>query len=187
MKSCLPPVAQLAIGRSQLSRSLGRDQTNDDIGPMLMLEFRREHHSRTHFRNVSAEKRANHDVTWLQRFSRSCSSNRLREAAVASARSSSDQESDHSMTRSRPSSASCCAQPSTFLASSGGSARTTLISDSSLALRIILFVIVCLPVSRPRCRVGLTPKSSLARECSPDPAAASPPSSSPNPPPNIAA
>ena len=137
MKSRMSPVTQLAIGRSQWSWRLCGDQANDNVRPMTTIQFRREHYSRSHFGNIDAGKCANCDVAGLQRPSRSWSSNRLRDAAVASVRSSSDQESDHSTTRARPRSPSCRAQSRTFLASSGGSVRTTLRSDSSLALRTI--------------------------------------------------
>ena len=135
MKSRLSPVAQFAIRWSQFHRGLRCDQTNDYVRPMAMVKFGREHHGGSDLHGVCAWKRADYDITWLQRPSRSCFSNRSRDASVASRRSSSDQESDHSTRRSPPRSASCCAQTSTFLASSGGSIRTTVMSDSSLALR----------------------------------------------------
>jgi len=102
---------------------------------MAMVEFSRKHHSGSDLRRVCATKHANDNVAGPQGPSRSCCSNRSRDASVASRRSSSDQESDHSTRRSPPRSASCCAQTSTFLASSGESIRTTLMSDSSLALK----------------------------------------------------
>ncbi len=135
MKSRLLPVAQFAVGRSQFFRSLCCDQTNNYVRPMAMVKFSREHHSGSDLRRVCATKGANHNVAGPQRPSRSCCSNRSRDASEASRRSSSDQESDHSTPRPPPRSASCCAQTSTFLASSGGSIRTTLMSDSSLTLR----------------------------------------------------
>jgi hypothetical protein len=135
MKSCLLPIGQFAIRRSQFLGGLCCDQTNDYVRPMTMVKLSREHHGGSDLRRVRAWKRGDHDITWLQRPSRSCCSNRSRDARVASRRSSSDQESDHSARRPPPRSASCCAQIRTFLASSGGSIRTTLMSDSSLALR----------------------------------------------------
>jgi len=135
MESRQSPVAQFAIGRSDFLRGLCCDQTNDHVRPMAVVKFGREHHGGPDLRCVCARKCADHDVTWLQRPSRSCCSNRSRDAAVASRRSSSDHESDHSTRRPHPRSASCSAHTSTFLASSGGSIRTTLMSDSSLALR----------------------------------------------------
>jgi len=137
MKPSLPPIVQFAICRSQFFRGLCCDQTNDYVGPVTMVKFSREQHSGSDLRRVCAWERTDHDITRLQCPSRSCFSNRTRDASVASRRSSSDQESDHSTRRSPPSSASCCAQASTFRASSGGSIRTTLMSDSSLALRIM--------------------------------------------------
>ena len=138
MQSRLSPVTQFAIGRRQFSRPLCCDQTDDYVGPMTMIEFCREHHGGPHLLRVGAGKCADHDIAGLQRPSRSSCPNLSRAAAVASLRSSSDQESDHSMCPAPLRSASCCAQSSTFLASSGGSIRTALMSDSSLALRIML-------------------------------------------------
>lgn len=138
MKSRLLPVAQFAIRRSQFLRWLCRDQTNDYVRPMTMVKFSREHHGGSELRRVCARKRADYNVTGLQRPSRSCCSNRSRDARVASRRSSSDQESDHSTRRPPARSASRCAQRSTFPASSGGSIRKTLMSDSSPALKTML-------------------------------------------------
>jgi len=135
VKPCLPPIAQFAIGRSQLFGRLCCDETKDYVGTVTMVKFSREHDSGSDLRRVCAWERADYDITRLQRPSRSSFSNRSRDASVASLRSSSDQESDHSTRPSPPSSASCCAQTSTFLASSGGSIRITLLSDSSLTLR----------------------------------------------------
>ena len=137
MEACLSPIAQFTIRRGQFFRGLCCDQANDYIGPMTMVKFGREHHSGADLSRVCARKCADYDVTWLQRPSRSCCSNRSRDAAAASRRSASDQESDHSIGRPPPRSASCCAHTSTFLASYGGSIRTTWMSDSSLALRTI--------------------------------------------------
>jgi hypothetical protein len=137
MKPRLFPVTQFAISRRHWFRSLCSDQTKDNVRPISMIEFCREYHGRSRLGRLGARKGGNHDVAGLQRPSRSCSSNRRTDEAVTSARSSSDHESDHSIARSRPRSASCCAQSRTFLASSGESARTTLMSDSSLALRTI--------------------------------------------------
>jgi hypothetical protein len=145
MQPCLSPVTQLAICRRRLPRSLCCDQTHDDVGPMAMVEFCREHDGRPDLRRLGARKCAYHDIAGLQRPSRSCCSNRSRDAVVASLRSSSDHESDQSIGRVLPRSASCCAQSSTFLASSGGSIRTTLMSDCSLVLRVmhLLFYAFC--------------------------------------------
>jgi hypothetical protein len=148
MKSRLSPVTQLAIGRSQLSGRLCGDQANDNVGPMTMIQFCRQHHGRPDFGRIGARKSANYDVAGLQRPSLSCSSNRLRDAAVASARSASDQESDHSTGRSRPRSPSCRAQSRILRASSGGSVRTTSMSDSSLALRTISPLLYASPAGR---------------------------------------
>jgi hypothetical protein len=133
----VPPTAQFAIGRGQFSRGLRRDQANNYVGTIAMIEFCGKHHGGAHLGRVGAGKRADNDVAGLQTPSRSCSSNCFKDAAVASLRSSSDQESDHSTGRPPPSSDSRCAQPSTFFASPGGSIRTTLMSDSSLSLRTI--------------------------------------------------
>jgi hypothetical protein len=105
-----------------------------------MVEFGGEHHGGPDLRRIRAWKGADYDITWLQFPSRSSFSNRSRDAVVASRRSSSDQESDQSTRRPPARSASCCAQVSTFPASSGGSIRTTSMSDSSLALRTMAFI-----------------------------------------------
>ena len=39
MKPGVAPIAQFAIGRSQLLRRLCRDQTNDHVRPMAMVEL----------------------------------------------------------------------------------------------------------------------------------------------------
>ena len=44
MKSSLLPIAQFAIRRSQFSRRLCHDQTNDYVRPMTMIKLSREHH-----------------------------------------------------------------------------------------------------------------------------------------------
>lgn len=93
----------------------------------------REHHGGPDLRRVRAWKRADHDISWLQRLSRSCLSHRSRDASEASRGSSSDQESDHSTRRSPSRSAICCAQTSTFSASSGASAHFRDIAAYSAA------------------------------------------------------
>jgi hypothetical protein len=159
MKSRFSPVKQLAVGRSQWPWRLCCDQANDDIRPMTMIQFCREHYGRSHFCRIGYGKCADYDVSGLQRSSRSCSSKRPRDAAVASARSFSDQESDHSTIRARPRSPSCRAQSRTFLASSGGRVRTTVMSDSSLSLRTISLLLYARfagrPVTGPRWRLLL--------------------------------
>ncbi len=125
-KPRVPPIEQFAIGRSQFPRGLCRDRTNDRVGTIAMIELRGKYHGGPHLGRVGAGKRAGNDVAGFQTPSRSCCSNRFRDAAVASLKSSSDHESDHSTGRPPPSSANCCAQSSTFLASPGGSIRTTL-------------------------------------------------------------
>jgi len=140
MKSRVPPIPQFAIGGSQFSRRLCRDQTNDRVRTIAVIEFCGKHHGGSHLGRVGAGKRADYDVARFQIPSRSCCSNRFMDAAVASLRSSSDQESDHSTGRSPPRFPSCCAQSSTFWASPGGSIRTTFMSDSSLALRTMLLI-----------------------------------------------
>ncbi len=140
MKPRVPPIAQFAVGRSQFSRELCRDQTNDHVRTIGMIKLCGKHDGGSHFSRAGAGKRTDYDVAGFQTPSRSCCSNRFRDAAVASRKSSSDQESDHSTGCPPLRYASCCAQTSTFLASSGGSIRTTLMSDSSLALRIMLLI-----------------------------------------------
>ena len=163
MKPGLPPIAQFAIGRSQFSRGLCRNQTNDHISTVLLIEFCGQHHGGSHLGRIDAGKRADDDVAGFQTPSRSCCSNRRRDAAVASLRSASDQESDHSTGRSPPSSASCCAQSSTFLASAGGSIRTTFMSDSSLALRTMLLIFYAFRLTLARSGVSL--HSSTGKSC----------------------
>ena len=130
------------------------DQADQYVRPMAMVKLGREHHGGSDLHHVCAWKRADYDITWLQCHSRSCFSNRSRDSSVASRRSSSDQESDRSTGRSLPRSANCCAQTSTFLASSGGSIRTTLMSDSSFVLRnhrpVLSFPVNA--ISPPGCR-----------------------------------
>ena len=72
MKSRLLPIAQFAICRSQFLRGLCCDQTNDYIRPMTMVKLSREDHSGTDLGRVYTWKRADYDITWLQRPSRSC-------------------------------------------------------------------------------------------------------------------
>jgi hypothetical protein len=124
MKSRLFSVTQLAFGWSYWSWRLCSDQANDNVGPMTMIQFCREHDGRPHLGRIGTGKCAYHDVAGLQRPSRSCSSNRLTGAAVASARPFSDQESDHSTTRVRLRSPSCRAnQGSSWPPPEGASAR----------------------------------------------------------------
>ena len=128
MKSRLSPVAYFAVCRSKFYRGLRCDQAYNDVRSMAVVQFIRKHYAWPDLRRVCAWKCSDYDV------------NLSRDAIVASRRSSSDQESDQSTRRPPPRSASCCAQFSTFPASSAGSIRTTLISDSSLALRTMAFV-----------------------------------------------
>ncbi len=113
-----------------------------------MVKLSRLHHSGPDLRRVCAWKRTNYDSARLQQPSRPCRSNRSRDASVASRRSSSGQQSDHSTARPPPRSASRCAQTSTFVASPGGSIRTTLMRNSSLELRTMVPFLV--PVYRHR-------------------------------------
>jgi hypothetical protein len=113
-----------------------------------MVKLSRLHHSGPDLRRVCAWKRTNYDIARLQQPSRPCRSNRSRDASVASRRSSSGQQSDHSTARPPPRSASRCAQTSTFVASPGGSIRTTLMRNSSLELRTMVPFLV--PVYRHR-------------------------------------
>jgi hypothetical protein len=165
MKPRVPPIAQFAVGGSQFYRGLCRDQTNDHIRTVVLIEFCGKHHGGSHLGRIDARKSADYDVAGFQTPSRSCCSNRLRDAAVASLRSSSDQESDHSTGRSPPSSASCCAQSSTFLASPGGSIRTTFMSDSSLALRTMLLIFYAFRLTMARCFSPPDWESLRARVC----------------------
>ena len=58
MKARLSPITQLAISGSQLFRRLCGDQTNDNVGPMAMIQFRREHDGRSHLRDFAITPRA---------------------------------------------------------------------------------------------------------------------------------
>ena len=54
MKSRFSPVKQLAVGRSQWPWRLCCDQANDNIRPMTMIQFCREHYGRSHFCRIGS-------------------------------------------------------------------------------------------------------------------------------------
>ena len=57
MKSGLLPVAQYAVGRSQVLRGLCCDQAGDYVGAMPMIEFRGEHYRGAYLRRVGTGTR----------------------------------------------------------------------------------------------------------------------------------
>jgi hypothetical protein len=90
------PVRDLAIGWAQRIVRLRRNQTQDYVRAMALINNRGQNHSRSRFRNLRARKGRDYDVPWRQVSLRSRSSSVDREARRASARSSLVHVSDQS-------------------------------------------------------------------------------------------
>ena len=137
-KSGRLPVKQNVICGCECSGQLRSENSDQHIGALHKVSAARNHYRRADFGFKGANQNPNYHVAWRQfGSSDSSASRRLREAALNSVRSSSDQESDQSIFRFGVSPANRWARADNSAAASGGRRRKASTSDASRALSCI--------------------------------------------------